>query len=182
MATTTILHIGEDLCQRSPVMETVGLVVVQTEIDIPAIRRAFDDGHTFSSVVFQSDISSPPQPTVRETRRLTEAPFVLFQNPAVICDEDEFNLVVPPLTPPAVWLQKLVQLIEDSRRLCRESAQLRRDCAAIRSSSEVLRANSARNRVLPVDPEALWNGEPGAKPEPKPPQESRPENGAAKRG
>ena len=182
MATTTILHIGEDICQRIPVMETAGLVVVQSEMAVPAIRTVFNRGDIFSAVIFHSDLSAPPGPAVCETRNLCEAPFVLFQNPAVQCDEADFNLVIPPLTPPTIWLQKLVEIIEASRELCEQSAQLRQDCAAARNKSETLRAASARNRVCPIDPDALWNGETGAIPDFKPPEESRSDDARAKAG
>jgi hypothetical protein len=171
MATATILHIGEDVCRRIPVIQTAGFAVFQSEISIPAIRTAFDHGDTFSAVVFHSDISSPPELTVHEARNLSQAPFILFQNPAVICDETDFNLVIPPLTPPAIWLQKLVEVIQASRKLCEQSAQLRKDSAAIRTQSQTLRAQSARNRVCPTDPDALWNGENGGIPDPKRPEE-----------
>jgi hypothetical protein len=182
MATTIILHVGEDLCQRIPVLETAGLVVQQTETDIPAIRAAFSHGDTFSAVLFHSDISAPSQSAARETRTLSQAPLVLFQNPAAACDENEFNLVIPPLTPPAVWLQQLCELIEQCRGLRERSGQLRLDCATIRSQSDLLRARPAHNRIGPIDPDALWNGETGAIPESKPPEEARPDEGAAKAG
>lgn len=183
MATATILHIGEDLCQRIPVMETAGFVVLQSEISVPAIRGAFEVGDDFCAVVFHSDISAPPQPTVRQIRRFSEAPFVLFENPAVSCDQSDFNLVIPPLTPPSIWLQKLTELIQSSRELCESSALLRQDCRAIRSKSELLPSLSARNRICPIDPEALWNGESGSIPESKPPEEElSPDSTRAKAG
>lgn len=180
MAKTTILHIGEDICQRIPVMETAGLTVLQSEMAIPEIRRVFDDRDTFSAVIFHSDICAPPQPTVCETRNLCDAPFVLFQNPAVQCDEAEFNLVIPPLTPPAIWLQKLVEIIDASHELREQSMQLRQDCVTARTKSETLRTASARNRVCPIDPDALWNGETGAIPDSKPPEESHSDGARAK--
>ena len=182
MATATILHVGEDLCQRIPVMETAGLTVLQSETAISAIHSAFDQVDTFSAVIFHSDIAAPPEPTVQETRTLCEAPLVLFQNPAVSCDETDFNLVIPPLTPPAIWLQKLLEVIQSSRELCEHSARLGQECGAVRSRSARLRAESARNRRCPIDAEALWNGEVGGIPEGKAPENARPEDASAKSG
>jgi hypothetical protein len=170
MATGTILHVGEDLCQRIPVMEIAGFVVLQSEISLPAIYSAFDHEESFSAVIFQSDISAPPAPTVREIRSLSDAPLVLFENPAVNCDESDFNLVIPPLTPPAIWLQKLTEVIETSRELRKQPALPREDGKAARSKSEVPGARSAHNRICPIDPDALWNGETGGIPESKPPE------------
>ncbi|HEV2135498.1 MAG TPA: hypothetical protein VGR47_14790 [Terracidiphilus sp.] len=174
MASTTILHFGDDLCQRIPVMEAAGLMVLQSEISIPAIHTAFDQGDSFSAVIFHCDIVAPPEPAIQEARILSQAPFIFFQNSAVACDESEFNLVIPPLTPPSIWLQKLVELVEDFRVIREESLRLREDCIGVRNKSQALRALSARNRICPIDPDALWNGETGAIPEPKPPEESGP--------
>lgn len=173
MAAATILHVGEDICQRIPVMETAGFVVRQSEIAVPAIHRVFENGDGISAVIFHSDISAPPEPTVRETRSLTDAPLVLFENPAVNCDESEFNLVIPPLTPPAIWLKKLSEVVEASRELRKGSAHLQQDCREVRSRSAELRAESAHNRICPIDSEALWNGESGSIAESKPPEEER---------
>lgn len=174
MPTATILHVGEDLCQRIPVMETAGFIVLRSETTLPAVQNAFQIGDDFCAVVFHSDIFAPPAPTVREIRNLSEAPLVLFENPAVHCDESDFNLVIPPLTPPSIWLQKLTEVIQSSRELRGRSVLLRRDCNAARTKSEVLRAGSARNRICPIDPDALWNGETGSIPASKPPEEEAP--------
>lgn len=180
MTTNTILHVGEDFCQRIPVMETAGLIVLQSEMSTPAIHSVFGRGETFSAVVFHSDIVAPPEPTVHETRTLCEAPLVLFQNPAVVCEETDFNLVIPSLTPPAIWLQKLLEVIEASRELRDSSAQLRQDCSAIRSQSMRLRVESARKRKCPIDPEAIWNGENGGSADGEAPEIAHPEDASAK--
>lgn len=182
MAANTILHFGEDFCQRIPVMEAAGLMVLQSEVSIPAIHIAFDRGDSFSAVVFHCDIVAPPEPAIQEARILSEAPFVFFQNSAVVCDESDFNLVIPPLTPPSIWLQKLIEVIEDSCALREQSSQLRLDCIGARNTSQALRAASAHNRICPIDPNALWNGETGSNPEPKPPEEPGPGEARAKAG
>jgi hypothetical protein len=172
MAVNTILHIGEDLCQRIPVMQAAGLMVLQSEISIPAIHTAFHRGDSFSAVIFHCDIVAPPEPAIQEARALSDAPFVFFQNSAVVCDETGFNLVIPPLTPPSIWLQKLVDVIEVSRALRGQAVLLRQDCIGVLGKFQALRAASARNRICPIDPDALWNGETGTIPEPKPDEES----------
>lgn len=176
MATSTVLHVGDDLCQRIPVMQTAGFIVFQSECAIPAIHHAFGRGGGFSAVIFHSDISAPPAPAIRETRALSPAPFVLFQNPTVICDDSEFDLIIPALTPLDIWLEKLREIIQAARELCERSQQLRFDCAAVRSESQAILAKSLRNRVSPIDPEALWRGESDG----KPPEASRPESTSRK--
>lgn len=158
---TTILHIGDDLCRRIPVMQTAGLLVFHCKAEIPAVDRAFDRDEDYSAVVFHNDIAAVPEDAVRETRSLSEAPFVLFQNPTVASNEDEFDLVIPALTPPDIWLRKLQEAIQASRETCERSLNLRKDCAAVRSRSRRLRLKSLHNLVPPIDPDALWRGRDG---------------------
>lgn len=179
----TILHMGEDLCRRIPVMEAAGFVVFRSEVKITAIHIAFGGEEDYSAVVFQNDVAAVAEDAVHETRSLCEAPFVLFQNPAVACDDREFDLVVPALTPPNVWLQKMREVIQVSREIRERSVQLREDCAALRSSSQALRLKSARNRLPPIDPDALWRGRDGdGIPGAKPPEEMRPTKFGEKAG
>jgi hypothetical protein len=176
MAALSVLHIGDDLCRRIPVMETAGFVVYQSEVKIPAIHIAFEREEGYSAVVFHNDIAAVPEDVVNEARLLSEAPFVLFQNPTVPSNEVEFDLVIPSLTTPDVWLLKLRELIQASRQAREESIQLRQDCAAARSKSQELRLASARKRVPPIGPDAICSF-----PESKPPQEAAPAYSAKKR-
>jgi hypothetical protein len=182
MAALSVLHIGDDLCRRIPVMETAGFVVYQSEVKIPAIHIAFEREEGYSAVVFHNDIAAVPEDVVNEARLLSEAPFVLFQNPTVPSNEVEFDLVIPSLTTPDVWLLKLRELIQASRQILEDSIHLRQDCAATRSKSQQLRLASARKRVPPIDPDAIWRGSSiGSFPESKPPQAAAPTNSAKKR-
>lgn len=180
---TNILHVGEDLCRRIPVMQTAGFVVLRSEVKILAIHAAFDREEDYSAVVFHNDIAAVSEEAVHETRTLTEAPFVLFQNPTNACDDGEFDLVVPALTPPDVWLQKLREVIQASREIREHSRTLRKDSAAAVSSSRELRARCAISRVPPFDPDVLWRGRDGdGLPESKPPEELRPDELGEKAG
>ena len=180
MAAPTVLHIGEDLCRRIPVMETAGFVVHQSEVKISAIHIAFEREADYSAVVFHNDVAAIPEDAVNEARSLSQAPFVLFQNPTVPSDEVQFDLVVPSLTSPDVWLLKLRKLIQDSRQIREDTNQLRQDCTA--TKSQELRLASARKRVRPVGPDAIWRGSSaGSFPESKPPQAAAPTNSAKKR-
>ena len=182
MAASTLLHIGDDICRRIPVMEIAGFVVYQSEVKIPAIHIAFEREGDYSAVVFHNDVTAVPEDAVQETRSLSEAPFVLFQNPTVPNNEVEFDLVIPSLTSPDVWLLKLRELIQASRQIRKDTIQLRQDCAAPRSKSQELRLSSARKRFPPVGPDAIWRGSSaGSFPESKPPQAAAPTNSAKKR-
>ena len=172
----SVLHIGEDFCRRIPVIENAGFAVLQTKIALPDIHAAFDHGDIFSAVVFHSDFHAPPQIIVHEARTLSAAPFVLFQNPTIGFDAAEFDLVIPVLTPPAIWIKKLSDVIEASIQLRDFSTRLREECQAVRSRSVSLREQFARNRLCPIDPATPWRGESGKSPESTRPGSSESKN------
>jgi hypothetical protein len=114
MANSTILHVGNDVCQRIPVMRTASFAVLQSEDSVPAILKAILGGDSFSAITFDADISTPSS-VVRAARRLSAAPLVQFENPSVYYDRSYFDLVIPTLTHPSYWLKKLHDVIEASR-------------------------------------------------------------------
>jgi hypothetical protein len=184
MATTTILHIGEDLCQRIPVMEAAGFVVFQSDCFVLAVQSAFAREEEYSAIIFHNDFAAIPENTVHEARDLSEAPLILFQNPTIDCNDGDFDLVVPALTPPDIWLEKLREVIQAARETGQRSARLREDCGAARSRRKELRQRTVGNRVSPISPDALWRGDDdaGSLPDPKPPEESRPPGRREKAG
>ena len=160
MAATTILHIGNDICQRIPVMRSVSLAVFQAEDSIPAMLKAFAGGDSFSAITFHADISAPSSSVVWQARRLSAAPLVFFENPWVYYERSyfDFDVVIPTLAPPNFWLKKLHDVIEISRELRERSSQLRQECAIIRSAYQAIRAVSDRAVVNPIYIETLWRG------------------------
>jgi hypothetical protein len=117
MANGSILHVGSDICQRIPVLTQAGYQVLRSEDSVQAISSYFADGDRFSAIVFQCDLAAPAESMVHAIRALSTAPFVLFQNPTVDCEDSGFDLAVPVLTPPDIWLKKLKDLVEESGRL-----------------------------------------------------------------
>lgn len=167
MASASILHVGNDVCQRIPVLTRAGFAVRRSEDSIQAIRAALTGEDPFSAILFHCDMAPPAETTVHEARSLSDAPLVLFQNPTVLCNDRDFDLVVPVLIPPGIWLKKLKELIEESHRLCEQAHRLHKDCDSVRSQSRSLRASAARNRKVSIDPNAPWQGKSGPPREPK---------------
>lgn len=165
MAAATILHVGEDICHRIRVMEKCGLSVVRSECSVEGVRGSFASGDIFSAITFTDDGVPIATELVSVTRELTRAPLVLFENTWAEFDEQLFDLVIPVPTPPAVWSKTLAEVIRDSRRLYRQSRRLRFECSTVRSESRSLQESSRRNRVSPIDYEALFRGEAGQKPD-----------------
>src|SRR5215469_12300167 len=160
MATPTVLHAGNDICQRIPVMETASFAVFQAEDSILAIRKAFAGGDCFSAITFHADLSAPSSSVVWAARRFSAAPFVLFENPSVYYERSyfDFDIVIPTLAPPSFWLKKLHDVIEVSRELRERSSQLRQECAIIQSAYQAIRAVSDRAVANPIYIETLWRG------------------------
>lgn len=152
----TVLHVGEDVCLRIPVMQSVGLSVVRCECSRNAIHEVFSRGLTAEAVIFHSDLRPPLAEAVHSARTLSVATLVLFQNPTVYFEECEFDLIIHSFTPPAVWLKRLEEVIAASRQGHEFFRNPRDECAEVRAKSRALRALSERNRNSPINPDDIW--------------------------
>jgi hypothetical protein len=134
MAKSTILHVGNDICHRIPIMRAASFAVFQIEVSIPAIREALAGGDTFSAITFHADFSAPPRDVICAARTLSVAPLVLFENAWTDYDRSAFDFAIPNLTHPSRWLRKLHDAIEASRAQCERSLRLRRECETLFSA------------------------------------------------
>lgn len=162
MATAPILHVGEDICYRIPVMERAGLSVCRAPCSIDGVRSAFDSKGRFSALAFQVD-ASPIAETVLMVARSFSSPLVLFENPEVEYDPHLFDLVIPTQTRPEMWLRFLRLVIEDSRELHAHSRELRQAAAVVRSDFRSLQTALHKHLVSPIDLDKIWRGETGAR-------------------
>jgi hypothetical protein len=172
MSATTVLHVGDDLCYRIPLMESAGIIVHSSEPSLTGIISAFDEVGSFSAVAFHNAIHPPLPEVVSAARSRTPAPFVLFDTSVVACQKSDFDLVIHEFTPPDVWLARLHSTIEEAQKLRAASRILRGDSSAVRDKLYALRAVIARNLIAPVSPLSLWLGKAGktsgdVEPEPK---------------
>lgn len=159
MTTGTLLYVGDDACQRIPVMRQAGLHVTQSDGTIPAIHRVLTSGVGFRGISFHNDIRPISDELVSMARELSVASLILFENPSVVCDRSAFDLVIRKLTPPPVWLPSLAKAIEEARSLKEVSRQLRLDAAEARSQSRTLQRKIARNLPKLIDVDSLWRGD-----------------------
>jgi hypothetical protein len=157
---TTVLHVGDDPCHRIPVMEQRGLSVVQSECSVGGLQHVFTGGMTFSALTFHNETYTPADAVVSTARTLSTAPFVLFHNPFVRCDQSVFDLVIPVHTSPVAWLKSLEQAIQEAKQLRKMSLQLRQDCADVRAISRKLQIAANRNKAKNIDVDALWRKKP----------------------
>jgi len=109
MATSTILHVGEDVSFRIPVIRSTGCVVVQAPQTVLGVERMLRPSPAFGAVIVHHDIRPISHELARALRRVTPVPLVLFDNPAYAADEKQFDLVIPALTWPDTWLEAIAE-------------------------------------------------------------------------
>jgi hypothetical protein len=161
MATETILHVGQDLSYRIPIMEKAGLSVRRAPYSEEGIRDAFAGTDRFSALTFQLDSSAISTQVVRLARSRW-SPLVLFENTVTEYDPLDFDVVIPSLTRPERWLSILHLAIEHSRRLLAYSSQLREEAIAVRAQSRDLRSELHRLLASPIDVDAFWRPSSGS--------------------
>jgi hypothetical protein len=158
MATSRILHVGDDTCHRIPVMERAGLVVCRTLCSIDGVRSALASDENFSAMTFHVDVAPIPDGVLTVAKSLL-SPLVLFESPGIDYDPQSFDLIIPTQTPPLTWLQCLQAVIRNSQELRTSSRQLRNDSAAVRSDFRQICAAMRRHLVNPIDVDNIWRGD-----------------------
>lgn len=68
------------------------------------------------AVLLSEDECFFPEDAALLVRSYSEAPVILFRNTNRTCEEVRFDLVVPSLTPPQVWLQDVDAVIVRKRQ------------------------------------------------------------------
>lgn len=158
MSTSRILYVGNDTSLRVPVMEAAGFTVLRSKCSIGSIREKLAEKEAVDALVFEED-GAHCYRVVTKVRTLSAVPFVFFRESGIESQEDGFDLIIPVLTRPDVWLDELRLTIQKSGELHRSARRLREESAATRSWSRSLQESSARLREKPIDFNALWRGE-----------------------
>jgi len=106
-----VVHFGCDDCRRLLVLHMAGYAVD----DCPSIlnlRSALLDSRQADAVVFSEQDEKERREAITLARSQSSAPLILFETSNGPGDEAEFDLVIPPLTPPHEWLAKLAAAIQ----------------------------------------------------------------------
>jgi hypothetical protein len=149
----SIIHFGADECCRLLILRSVGYTV--NDCTSVAKLKSFleEDGGT-DAIVLSEVHAGKARQAVATTRSYTSAPLILFEGPDRLGNESEFDLVIPPLSSPEEWLQRIADTIKQSRALLAKSKLLREQSsllveqsAAIRLQSVSERERSARQRL-----------------------------------
>jgi hypothetical protein len=140
-----IIHFGTDSCSRLLVLEHAGYDVD----DCPSLIKldsALAARRSAAAVLMTEDPRVPRREAITLVRSRSSAPLILFQTVAPSVDELEFDLVIPVLTPPREWLEKIAAIIERSRSIIADSKSVREQSVALRQQASVIRRQSALER------------------------------------
>jgi hypothetical protein len=147
-----VVHFGTDSCSRVLVLEHAGYDVDHCP-SLVTLRSTLKVGPQPDAVVMTEDPRASRREAISLVRSHSVAPLVLFQTVGPTVDESEFDLVIPVLTPPREWLEKIAATIERSHALVAESmiarvqsAELRLESSAARQQSVLERERSVRQR------------------------------------
>ena len=162
-----VLYVGDDLCRHTQFMEHEGITVFHSDRSAVEVVAAISENPRLDAIVFEHHTHPLPLNLIPVVRWHSDSPLVLFENPNIARffeadhDENTFDLIIPALTPPVVWLKTLRAAIAEAWIL-RAAAQTRqREAAEVVSKSLALRRSSKaiRQPVLPFNLEAIWCGE-----------------------
>lgn len=153
-----VIHVGADSCHRLPVLESAGYEV-DTCISVPELREALTSPRQIDAVLISEGTEGAHPEAVQVARSHCSAPIVLFRETQLNFAESPFDLVVPILISPQVWLEDIAALIArcralraDTQALCQKSAELRRQTEAVRASFNRERLRSRREYGKKIGP------------------------------
>lgn len=113
MAANWIAHFGADKHYRLAVLTRAGYTVERC--NSPAQLHAVLTGIRYVDAVIVSESDGDtPYDAISMTRSNSTIPLILFQSGNPHYDESEFDLVVPVLTQPREWLNKIAGLLARS--------------------------------------------------------------------
>jgi hypothetical protein len=80
-------------------------------------RAALRSSGAADAVVITDETGNLPSEAISVAKSDSPVPVILFANSMSTYSESNFDLVVPSLTPPAKWLAKIQEKIQESRRV-----------------------------------------------------------------
>lgn len=144
-----IVHFGADECARLTVLESVGYQVDACGTSIARLVAQLQACAADAVLVTESRTTKIKE-AVTVSRANTPAPLVLFEDASCRHESLSFDVIIPPLTPPADWLREIHRVIEQSRKIVNESHELRASSAMLRHASAEAVRQSARERERSV--------------------------------
>ena len=141
-----VLHIGMDDCHRVAVLRSVGYRVDEVA-SLPQLAAALGKTVAPLAVVLTESEAIPPSQAVTIAREHSAAPVIFFPKSNYGVSEDEFDLVIQPLTSPEKWLQDVSRLLEWSRAVRTDAEALTDQSRSLLKDARIVRLDSVRERA-----------------------------------
>ncbi|WP_109487265.1 hypothetical protein [Occallatibacter savannae] len=109
-----ILTFGYDACHRWAVLRLAGFTVQVCE-SISELRDRLMKGSKPDAVLMVEDIVSVPPEAIAAARSYFHGPLVLFEARSGSAYKNAFDLCVPILSGPSVWLPRLESLLDSKQ-------------------------------------------------------------------
>jgi hypothetical protein len=113
-----VIHFGPDDCHRLMVLQSAGYTV-QDCGSLPQLRLTLESDSAPDAVLMSDGDGVSPQEAIAVARTHSSNPVILFRNTNQSYEDSGFDLVIPCLTPPEVWLTEVDALIEKRRAVLR---------------------------------------------------------------
>lgn len=110
MAAERVLHFGEDTNHRVAVLRLAGYTV-DSCASLEQMISWFRGGQRVDVVCVSEEPGCTAEGVLAVARTFSQAPLVLFRANTFNYLQRSWNLEVPPLTPPEVWLVELARLL-----------------------------------------------------------------------
>ncbi len=147
-----VIHFGPDECHRLTVLRSAGYCVDACG-SLPELHASLEAGVTADAVFLSDGEGVEPDQAVSLARSRCSAPVILFCSTNRSYKDSSFDLVVPNLTPPEIWLSEVNSLIAETRSLqsvsneiVHESVPRRRDAALALGKCRDERHRTGRER------------------------------------
>ena len=109
-----VIHFGPDDCHRVMVLRSAGYSVEDC-LSLSQLRATLETGQPPDAVLMSDGDGVAPSDAIAIARHHSSHLVVLFRNSNLEYEDSGFDLVVPCLTPPEVWLNEVDALIKQRR-------------------------------------------------------------------
>jgi len=147
--TAHILHIGMDDCHRAAVLQSAGYSVEECA-SLQQLAAALDEAHGADAVILSESENILPEMVIRLVRRRSVTPAIFFCRSNCSVSAEDFDLVIPPLTPPEKWLEQVSDLLERPRVERAKGTSLTDQAGSSGLNKSIARRPPTRERELSV--------------------------------
>ncbi len=113
-----VIHFGPDDCHRLMVLQRAGYSVEACH-SILQFRTRLETGDAPDAVLVSDGDGFSPQEAIAIARTHSANPVILFRSTNIAYEDSGFDLLIPSLTSPEVWLSDLDMVIEKHRSAIR---------------------------------------------------------------